>query len=137
MKKKPLLSGKKLTLALDDAIRKYYHTLYPNPTCFVCKHRHGWYHPKTNRTGCQIGHYVSRQYFALRWDFQNIFPQCSGCNVKHNHNPIPFTKAIVAEYNQERIDYLDAKCRDYKNMTTLEKRALLDELWIAIDNLNV
>lgn len=128
MKKKKLPTGAKLTKKLDDAIRKLYHLKYPHPTCYVCGNDHGWYHPKTNKRGCQIGHYVSRRYFALRWDTKNIFPQGSGCNVVHNRNPLPFTQAILKEFGQERLDYLEAKCKAYTKLTTLQKREILKDL---------
>lgn len=124
--RKKLLSGKKLTKKLDDTIRELYHKKYPNPVCFVCGAKTGWFHPKNNPKGCQIGHYVSRRFYGTRWDILNIWCQCSSCNYLHQHNPIPFTNAILKEYGQERLDYLDSARG--KRLTTLQKREMLDDI---------
>ena len=126
--KKKLLSGKKLTKALDDAVRDLYHKRYPNPVCFVCGKHPGWWSPKTNPHGCQIGHYISRKITPLRWHLMNIFCQCSGCNSLHQWNLLPFTLRIIEEYGEERITFLNAVYQEYKQgkgMTTLEKRERL------------
>ncbi len=70
------MKGSKLDRDLDELVRQIYPLKYPNPYCFVCKQYKGWFHPKTNPKGCQIGHYISRAYHATSWYFPNIFPQC-------------------------------------------------------------
>lgn len=130
--KKPL-SGKKLTTLLDDAIRDYYHKKYPQPECFVCKKKIGWFHPKDNPKGCQIGHYVSRRFYGTRWDLLNIWCQCSTDNYLHQHNPIPFTMAILDAYGQERLDYLNNARKT--QFTTLQKREMLQTLLTDIEQL--
>lgn len=135
--KKPL-SGKKLTTLLDDAIRDYYHKKYPQPECFVCKKKIGWFHPKDNPRGCQIGHYISRKYHGTRWDLLNLWPQCSVCNWEHSNknfgtNPAPFTIAILDAYGQQRIEYLNNARRT--SFTTLQKREMLQTLLTDIEQL--
>lgn len=136
VKVKPL-TGKKLTDALDRAIREYFHRKYPYPTCFVCGKNKGWFHPKTNPYGCQIGHYISRRIYQLRWDFKNIEPQCAPDNYTHNYNTLPFTISIINKYGKERIEYLHEIYNLYKNksMTTKEKRTLLEHIIQASNNI--
>lgn len=127
-----LLTGKKLRDKLDEAIRVLYKLKYPNPYCFVCKRRMGWFHPKDNPKGCQIGHYISRKYFPLRWDLLNLWPQCAGCNWEHSNrfygsNPTPFSIAIIKELGVERLEYLQEK-KNSPSPSTLEKRELLQSL---------
>jgi hypothetical protein len=144
-KKEKLLKGKKLTKVLDQAVRDYFKLLYGNnPTCFVCGQQHGWFHPTKSPKGCQVGHYVSRQYFTLRWDLLNLFPQCSGCNWEHSNrnfgsNPTPFTLAILKKIGEERIQYLSLKSNrfDRERVTDLQKREILQELLSMIDKLSV
>lgn len=71
------LSGKKLTKALDQAIRDLFKKKYGNnPTCFVCGRKDGWFSPKTCPYGIQVGHYIARGRTILRWDLKNVYPQC-------------------------------------------------------------
>jgi hypothetical protein len=130
------LQGKALTKKLDDTIREILHAMYPNPRCFVCGNNWGWYHPKTNKRGCQIGHYISRRYTQLRWDLDNIQPHCAPCNYNHNYNPAPFTQALIKTYGQERINYLDSKAKE-PVPTTPQKREILEELKNKLDKLVV
>lgn len=128
--KPKLLSGAKLTKALDDAVRDYLHSKYPSPQCFVCHIHSGWFHPKDNPKGCQVGHYISRKVYPLRWSLKNVFPQCSACNYTHQFNTLPFTSRIIHEIGKGRILYLEdiVKSRNGRSMSTIEKRNILVSL---------
>lgn len=132
------LTGKKLTRALDQAIRDLLKLQHSNPTCFVCGKNTGWFHPQKNTRGCQVGHYVSRRYFALRWDLKNIFSQCAPCNYNHNNDPSAFSSVIVTQFGAERLNYYQQKIRECreKPLTTLQKRALLEQLQAQIAELS-
>lgn len=124
------LSGAKLTNALDSTVRDILHARYPNPTCFVCGKNKGWFHPKKNPKGCQVGHYVSRRVYQLRWDLQNLECQCAPCNYTHQFNTLPYTNRIIEVYGSERITRLNAlyiTCKT-KKMSTIEKRKKLELL---------
>ena len=125
------LSGKKLTKALDSAIRDLFKKKYgDNPTCFVCGRKDGWFSPKTRPYGIQVGHYVARGRTILRWDLDNVYPQCSKCNVIHNSNPAPFTLAILKKYGTARITHLNKTAKEAvgKKIPISAKRELLKEL---------
>ena len=135
LKKNRPLIGKKLTEALDEAVRLLLHTQFPHPTCFVCGKKIDWYHPKTNPHGCQVGHYISRRIYILRWDMLNVWPQCSACNYNHQYNTLPFTSRILKEYGEIRISYLNDLYKKYKKekMNSNQKRSLLGNLKKDID----
>jgi len=139
MKSTAPLVGKKLTTALDDVVRQILHKKYPWPTCFVCDSplERGWFHPQKNPKGCQVGHYVSRTIFQLRWDLNNVWPQGSPCNRIHVTNTIPFTARVIEKHGEARIEYLNERFKEYKgkSMTTLERRALLYDLQKILESL--
>ena len=120
------MKGNKLNKKLDDLIRAIYKLKYPNPYCFVTKQRLGWFHPQKNPKGCQIGHYISRRYHATRWDFENVFPQSATSNYNHQHNPAPFTTAIVEKYGIGRINDLNERSK--QSFKKPQKLILLEEL---------
>lgn len=136
MKKKKIrkLEGRKLTDALDQVVRDILHRQFPAGVCFVSQKRYGWFNSRTNPHGCQVGHYISRRVYPLRWDLKNVFPQGSGENYTHQYNTLPFTVRILEVYGKERIDYLNKKYHGYKNhkMSTGEKRQLLADLQVFL-----
>lgn len=136
-KKNKLLSGRLLTKALDEVVRQILHKKYPHPTCFVCGKKIDWFHPRNNPYGMQVGHYISRSVYYLRWDFKNLETQCSQCNYKHENNTLPFTDKIIEHYGLERFNYLMKIYKMYHNsgikLTTGNKRELLQKLLIDLD----
>ena len=124
-------TDKQLSKKLDDLVRDCLHKKYPNPECFVCGKKIGWFHPKNNPYGCQVGHYVTRSVLVLRWDEMNLFCQCAPCNRTHEDNQLPFTMAILRKLGQERLDYLDQKYREYKktgkSLRRSDKLELIDK----------
>lgn len=101
--------------------------------CFVCNiDKSGFLHPKTNKDGLQVIHYVRRDVFVLRWDFKNCEMGCSSCNRTHNQNPSPHTRAIIRNYGEERLNELYEITKSSKqvgkSMTKLQKLEKLEEL---------
>jgi hypothetical protein len=140
-KSKKKLSGKQLTKALDQVIRDILKIeAGANPQCFVCGKHLAWFHPQECPYGLQVGHFVSRRVYPLRWDLKNVFPQCSADNYTHQHNQLPFTARIIEEFGPQRIEYLNNKYQEYKKrgktLTRLEKEALLNKLQDYLDGLS-
>lgn len=134
MIKQKRLSSTQLVKRLDDIIRDIFKLKYgPNPTCFVTGVKGGWFNPKTNKYGIQVGHYITRRHHSLRWDLKNVYPQSSSSNIIHNTNPAPFTLAILNKYGKERLDYL-AK-QDKVKLTYRDKIALLEKLTVYYKSL--
>ena len=119
---------------LDDLVREIYHLKYPNPYCFVCKQYKGWFHPKKNPKGCQIGHYIGRSYLATRWYFPNIFPQCAKDNWEHSNkmkgvNPVAFSMAIIDQYGIDYLKQLQIKAKEsFKKPQKIKRLAELQQI---------
>ncbi len=125
-------TDKKLTQELDQIVRDIFKLKYKNPKCFVCHKQTGWFNPKSNPYGLQVGHYVSRSVFALRWDFDNLEPQCSSCNYIHENNTLPFTNALLKAYGEDKVSTLHTKWQlsrmKAKTFNRSEKIELLEKL---------
>jgi hypothetical protein len=132
-------TDKQLTKKLDEVVRELLHIKTTTKKCFVCNRYTDWFHPKTNPHGLQVGHYVSRSVFALRWDLLNCEPVCSGCNRIHEENTLPHTMALVKAYGKERLDYLNEKFMasklKTKTFTYGEKLELYEKLQEELANL--
>ena len=58
----------KLKKELDDLVRKLFKLKYGDlPTCCCCGLTIGWFHPKTNPYGMQVGHYIGRGATIIRY----------------------------------------------------------------------
>lgn len=128
--KKP--SDKSLTNKLDDAFRKAMRRVKPRTTCFVCGREVGYFAPKTEPYGLQVGHFISRSVFPLRWDFENCEFVCSSCNKNHENNILPHTQAILRNYGAELVDTLNTRWQvskqKAKSFSRAEKLELLEKL---------
>lgn len=93
---------------LDDIVRDILKLKYPNQ-CICCGRRTTWFNPKTNRYGLTVGHFISRTFSKIRWDLDNVAPQCSSCNINHNRDTGPYAKWIVKTYGIEKLDELTAR----------------------------
>lgn len=126
------LSDKTLTNKLDNAFRELLQKRTKAKRCFVCGLQTDWFNPKTNPHGLQVGHFISRKVYALRWDFDNCFPQCSACNKRHEYNTLPFTQAILREYGADHVDRLHTRWQlskqKAKTFNRAEKLELLESL---------
>jgi hypothetical protein len=133
-------STKALNKKLDNVIRDILKIKAgDNPKCFVTGVYTNWFHPTDNPKGLQVGHYVSRRVYPLRWDLKNVFPQTSSSNYTHQHNQLPFTARILEVYGKKRIEYLNEKYEVYKrrgkSMTRKEKEELLTKLQEQLNGL--
>jgi len=54
------------------------------------------------------GHYISRRYYATRYELDNIRPQCSGCNKFRGGEPVKFRMRLVEEIGEERVRRLES-----------------------------
>lgn len=125
-------SDLKLTTKLDNVVRDILHAQTKELKCFVCGRETDWFSPKTNPYGLQVGHFISRSVFPLRWDLKNCEPVCSSCNYVHENNTLPHMMAIMKTYGMPRLDYLNEKFlaskQKAKSFTRGEKLELLEQL---------
>lgn len=89
-KKPPTLS--KLKKELDRVFSIYIRSKYEKK-CYTCEY-----------VGMlQNGHFVPRQYLAVRWDEDNCRPQCRNCNVFDHGKPFEFEERLVKDLGAARV----------------------------------
>ena len=135
MKKK---SDKSLSNQLDKVFRQAMRVKKPRTNCFVCHREADYFAPKTNPYGLQVGHFISRSVYPLRWDFDNCDFVCSSCNYNHENNTLPHTQAILLEYGAEHVDLLNTKWQTSKqrakSFTRAEKLELIEKLEAIVND---
>jgi 5-methylcytosine-specific restriction endonuclease McrA len=69
------LNQSDLIVAADLALRYYLIRQYDGDgvQCFTCPVSSGWKY-------MEVGHFISRTVYLLRWDIRNVKPQCPKCN---------------------------------------------------------
>lgn len=76
----------------------------------------------------QCGHFISRMFIATRFDLSNCHQQCSGCNMTHEVDPVPYTLFIQREYGSEYPATLSALAHQTKVLKRAERLELEEEL---------
>lgn len=87
--------------------------------CYTC----GKVMPVKGDKFTQAGHYISRSYTAVRWDENNVRPQCyMPCNSKAQGNgkPIEFERNLRAEVGDEVIDKMKARSTEVTKLSKIE-----------------
>lgn len=130
-KRKPKNNRKAVVKKLDDTVREILQKR--DKECCCCGRQSAWFHPQNNPYGLQVGHYVSRKVYAIRWDLRNVHAQCSGCNYQHNNDPVPYTRFMLDTYGKEILDELTFKRKAVKKFSTKQLEELLDKL--VLENL--
>jgi hypothetical protein len=74
------------------------------------------------------GHLFTRQNYSTRWNLQNVFKQCRNCNLKHEHNPAPFTKFFIDYFGETAYWDLHRLTVTAKPIKTWELEAKYHEL---------
>lgn len=71
-----------------------------------------------------VGHFISSSICSteLRYDLDNLRPQCSGCNIWRSGNWIEFEKNLIRDHGEQYV--IDLKSRNEKT-----KGRKYDELW--------
>lgn len=98
-----------------DAVFSRYIRFRDDGQCFTC--------PKKDEPKyMQCGHFVPRQYLAVRFDERNCNCQCYACNMLYNGQPSAYAIRLRAKYGESIIQELeDARLRTTK----------LDPAWYA------
>ena len=71
-----------------------------------------------------IGHFISSSICSteLRYDLDNLRPQCSGCNVWKSGNWIAYEQRLIIEHGENYV-------KDLKEKNQRTKGLKYDELW--------
>jgi 5-methylcytosine-specific restriction endonuclease McrA len=72
------------------------------------------------------GHLFSRTHFATRWDPTNAYRQCAGCNLRHEHDPGPFTLYFLNRFCQEAYEDLHQQYSQTVRFSTQQIREIGD-----------
>jgi phage FluMu protein Com len=55
----------------------------------------------------QVGHYVSRRYFIVRWSLTNINLQCAYCNKWLHSSPIEYRRNLIEKVGIKEVERLE------------------------------
>lgn len=89
--------------------------------CFTCGKS-----IKIGTSDCHAGHYYSQGGFpALRFNEDNVRPQCMRCNVHLNGNSQIFRENLIKEIGEARLSELDKHRHDTLKLT---KSDLIDKI---------
>ena len=97
--KKKVKSISKLKKELDAVFSKFIRKR-DKGQCYTCPRRDD---PKN----MQCGHFVPRQYLAVRFDERNCHCQCYACNMLYNGQPSLYAIKLQREFGEEIIEKLE------------------------------
>jgi hypothetical protein len=106
---------KRLTMKLDRVFGDHIKES-KGRVCVLCgKKRH-----------IQAGHLFSRVSHSTRWDEINVWPQCRGCNYKHEFRPEHFHSWFIHSFGLEAWDTLRLRANTPRKFTLDELRDLIE-----------
>ena len=72
--------------------------------CYTCN-------KKKHRKEIQCWHRIGRKYLVVRWDLDNLRPQCVWCNDKRRWNgrSMEFKANLIDEIGEERVKAVEEK----------------------------
>lgn len=106
---------KKLVKRLDDVFSSYIRNR-DNHVCVTCG----------SQLNSTCGHLFSRVNYSTRWDEDNAFCQCAGCNYRHEFEPYPFFKFYIKKFGQKKLDEMDFKHRQVKKFSNSDLKDMID-----------
>ena len=116
-------SRKNLIVELDRVFSKYIRTKYIRDNfveCVTCNRKY-----TINKI--QAGHFMSRKHYSTRWDEENVFPQCYGCNVMQQGQQYLFSKFIDEKFGEGYSDVLLFKSRETVKFSDYEIEEMIQD----------
>jgi len=107
---------KKLVAKLDKVFSEYIRKRDGN-RCVTCG--------SLERPTC--GHVFSRSSYSTRWDEQNAWCQCWGCNYKHEFDPYPLTEYARKTLGQELYDEVHLRYNTPHKFKDFEIQEMIDK----------
>jgi len=92
----------------DDAFSLYIRTR--DKRCVLCG----------KETELTAGHLITRSRWSVRYDEDNVFCQCTSCNLKHEYYPEIFTAWYISRFGEKKYEELVIKSQQPKKYTTQE-----------------
>lgn len=123
-KKPPKPKAKKISIAKlkkkADSVFSQFIRLRDKGKCYTCGLQKPW-------KEMQNGHFVPRQYLALRYSEINCHCQCYACNMLYNGQPSAYAHRLRMDYGEEIIGYLESKRKDLCLWREPEYNLLIDK----------
>jgi len=116
-------SRKQLIIALDRVFSKYIRTKYLRDNfveCVTCGRKY-----PINKI--QAGHFMSRKHYSTRYDEENVFPQCYGCNVARSGEQYLYSKFIDEKFGEGYSDVLLFKSRETVKFADYELEEMIQD----------
>ena len=86
-------------------------------TCVTCGKQGHW---KTG--GIQAGHFLSRRFYSIRWNLDNVKPQCIKCNMYNQGEQYKYSLYLGSNLSDE----LYQKSREITKFTNVELQEMID-----------
>lgn len=81
------------------------------------------------------GHLFSRVNYSTRWDEDNSWCQCAGCNLRHEMEFEPFRRVVEARIGKERYNSLWERHNQINKYKDFDLMELIDLFKAKIDKL--
>jgi hypothetical protein len=76
---------------------------------------------------CHAGHFMSRRYYATRWDDENVNGQCAGCNTFRYGEQYKYGVAIDLKYGAGTAARLARQSQEIRRITSYELLEIIKE----------
>ena len=110
---------KKVDAAFSLFVRKNHADEHGNVKCVTCGKQMPW-------KEAHAGHFVRRRHYSVRWNEQNVHPQCVFCNVYADGNEGEYARFIIDTYGRETLDELLSMKHETRKWTYSELQELLE-----------
>lgn len=110
---------KKLDKVFSEWLRQSYADKDGMVICYTCGNRLHW-------KEIQNGHFFSRARQNTRWLPENCRPQDYRCNVALSGNYIIYTRKMLAEMGEEKLDEMEKLSRSTSKITTPQLKEMID-----------
>tara|TARA_B110000483_G_scaffold95291_1_gene117135 strand:- start:1151 stop:1546 length:396 start_codon:yes stop_codon:yes gene_type:complete len=123
------LSRSKIVKKLDTIFSRYIrlknadHSGYCS--CVTCGRD---YHFKS----IQAGHFMSRKHYSTRWDENNVYPQCFGCNVMQQGKQFEFS-IFLGKRTSNKLLQLSKQTVKFTDLDLQEKISYYNKLVNDLD----
>ena len=125
------LSRSKIVKKLDVVFSRYIRLKNADHlgycTCVTCGKK-GYF----EKDGIQAGHFMSRKHYSTRWDENNVFPQCFGCNVMQQGKQFEFS-IFLGENTSNNLLQLSKQIVKFSNLDLEEKISYYNKLVNDLD----
>lgn len=101
MQKAKVKTAAQLKKELDKVFSEYIRRR-DDGQCYTCPKKDEW-------KRMQNGHFVPRQYLAVRYDEMNCHCQCYACNVLYNGQPSAYAARLERDYGPGTVALLEGK----------------------------